>query len=194
MASASLRRNLEELLLTPAPSASFRGRRPRVLTSFEDDYESAYKKSQEQDEKAFDDAEGSLDSAAEESAQATEAAAKEVGKEQSGEEEAKKINDIGQTDSARCKDGCRLSNGIGKPIGPPPPEEGFGGAQGSGALGVEFPTGGPGQAPGTPGQGGQGGMDLGLTRSVEGVLACRAVEGAQDQEEDSEDQVLKLCS
>ena len=25
----------QELLLTPAPSASFRGRRPRVLTSFE---------------------------------------------------------------------------------------------------------------------------------------------------------------
>ncbi|CAE7458540.1 unnamed protein product [Symbiodinium natans] len=111
--ASGLRRVLEDLWLTPVPSSSSRGRRPRVLTSFEDEYAAAYKQSQEEEEGAFGEAEGSLDSAAQESSKAIESEAKAVGKEQSGEDEAQKVNDIGQTDSARCKDGCRLSNGIG---------------------------------------------------------------------------------
>ncbi|CAJ1359604.1 unnamed protein product [Effrenium voratum] len=125
---------LSELL-----QVQFAGRRLR--TSF-DEYADAYKKSQNAGDDANDEAEGGIDSAVQDSSEATEKASKKVSKAQSGEDEAMKVNDVGQSDKAKCKDGCRLSSGAGTPLGPPPPEERFGGATGNGSEGVAFPVGG----------------------------------------------------
>ncbi|CAJ1373056.1 unnamed protein product [Effrenium voratum] len=134
---------LSELL-----QVQFAGRRLR--TSF-DEYADAYKKSQNAGDDANDEAEGGIDSAVQDSSEATEKASKKVSKAQSGEDEAMKVNDVGQSDKAKCKDGCRLSSGAGTPLGPPPPEERFGGATGNGSEGVAFPVGG-----GANGQSGYG--------------------------------------
>ncbi|CAL1144811.1 unnamed protein product [Cladocopium goreaui] len=123
---------------------SLKLRRPSAF----DEYTDAYKKSQDQE--GNDEMDSQVDQLSQDATEGSQKALAKVGSEQSGEDEAMKINDIGKTDKAKCKDGCRLGDGAGFAIGPPPENEGpgFSGASGSGSVGVAFPG----------GQGGEGGV------------------------------------
>eukprot|EP00435_Cladocopium_sp_Y103_P058181 s102_g20.t1 len=108
----------------------------------QDEYSDAYKQSQA-DQEGDDEMDSTVDQLSQDATEGSQKALAKVGSEQSGEDEAMKINDIGKTDKAKCKDGCRLGDGAGFAIGPPPEDEGpgFSGANGSGSEGVAFPGG-----------------------------------------------------
>lgn len=90
--------------------------------------------------------------------------------------EASKINEIGMGDPAKCKDGCRLGDGAGLPIGPAPLEplegEGFAGAVGSGAEGVVFQPMGAVPAAGAAGAAGVGGGEAEVPQAS--CLTCES--------------------
>lgn len=128
----------------------------RFPTAF-DDYTQAHQQSQADADKAAKEADAGMEDALKDTSESSKELGMKIGREQSGEDDAMKVNAIGTDDKAKCKDGCRLGDGAGLAIGPPP-EEDFSGATGSGSAGVAFPgqSGASGQGQGVAGQGGSG--------------------------------------